>query len=666
MTFLQPWLLFALPLISIPVIIHLISRRRYQSVEWAAMLFLLSANRMTRGFARVRQWLVLASRMLAIAMLVIAASRPLASGWLGWAAGMRSDTAIILLDRSPSMAERDESGTSKLHAGLQQLRNAMTLLRPKHFVLIDSARPQPQRFDRIEDLSAAMETTTVAASADVPRMVEAAFSYVRDNQLGAAEVWICSDLRTADWQPQSARWPALREAFRQYPGRVQFRLLSYAESGSRNWTIQLKHVRYRQTSSGGEVRLSFTIRQTAGTSNKESVAKLPVLFSVGGKTQFSHLLEVAGAAAEVSDFPIPLGEQSREGWGWMEIPADANPADNRAYFVFDETPPPRVILVSDDPQAAAPLSWAASSSPDPSLAIQVEQLAPQDLGTRSGDDVPLVIWSAPLPTGESRQWLERYVNRGGQLLLFPPATPTSDGAFGIQWKQWQAISDKAPALAVGSWVTDDGLLAHTLAGRPLPVHRLEIRRICSLTGNIVPLARLTNGDPILGRVPLASGGVYVWTTGVHPSQSNLASNGVVLYVALQRALAQGMDALGKSRHVVATAASGTPPPELQPLGDVSASAAWVFPADAGVFQQGEHLIAVHRPLAEDNPATVDGEQLRSLWEGIDFRRVDRQVAATGSIIEEVWKLFVVAMLWALLAEAFLCLPRPLILRGSHA
>src|SRR5262245_34969865 len=103
MTFLQPLLLAALPLVSLPVLIHLTNQRRYQTIRWAAMHFLLAANRMSRGYARLRQLLILLFRMLAIAGLIFAISRPLASGWIGRAAGAGSDTTIILLDRSPSM-----------------------------------------------------------------------------------------------------------------------------------------------------------------------------------------------------------------------------------------------------------------------------------------------------------------------------------------------------------------------------------------------------------------------------------------------------------------------------------------------------------------------------------------------------------------------------------
>src|SRR6478735_7593927 len=89
MSFVAPMLLAALPLVALPIIIHLINQRRFQTIRWGAMMFLLAANRLSRGYARLRQWLIMAFRMLAIAGLIFAISRPLASGWLGLTAGGR-------------------------------------------------------------------------------------------------------------------------------------------------------------------------------------------------------------------------------------------------------------------------------------------------------------------------------------------------------------------------------------------------------------------------------------------------------------------------------------------------------------------------------------------------------------------------------------------------
>src|SRR3954462_3183898 len=57
---------------SVPVIIHLLNRRRYRVVEWAAMRFLLAARRQNVRRLRVEQLLLLAVRTLLVVLLAAA------------------------------------------------------------------------------------------------------------------------------------------------------------------------------------------------------------------------------------------------------------------------------------------------------------------------------------------------------------------------------------------------------------------------------------------------------------------------------------------------------------------------------------------------------------------------------------------------------------------
>ena len=76
MNFLQPFVLWGLLGVSIPIIIHLLNRRRFRTVKWGAMQFLLKATRESRGRKRLKHILILTMRALAIAALVFAVSRP--------------------------------------------------------------------------------------------------------------------------------------------------------------------------------------------------------------------------------------------------------------------------------------------------------------------------------------------------------------------------------------------------------------------------------------------------------------------------------------------------------------------------------------------------------------------------------------------------------------
>src|SRR6516164_3367932 len=180
MSFLQPMLLAALPLVGLPIIIHLINQRRYQTIRWAAMMFLLAANRMSRGYARLRQWLIMLFRMAAIAGLIFAVSRPLTGGWLGLAAGGRADTTIILLDRSPSMQQVGaEARGSKLETGVRQLVQTLETLGSARWVLIESTTAKPRELEKISELLSTPSAGPASASADLPAMLLAALEYVK-------------------------------------------------------------------------------------------------------------------------------------------------------------------------------------------------------------------------------------------------------------------------------------------------------------------------------------------------------------------------------------------------------------------------------------------------------------------------------------------------------
>ena len=171
MSFLQPWLLVGLPLVSLPIIIHLINQRRFQTIRWAAMMFLLAANRMSRGYSRLRQWLIMLFRMLVIAGLIFAVARPLASGWLGLAAGGRADTTIILLDRSPSMQQKGQgTGASKLETGCRQLVQTLSTLGSSRWVLIESTSNKPLDLESPDALLKLPERRTGKLSGRPPRL----------------------------------------------------------------------------------------------------------------------------------------------------------------------------------------------------------------------------------------------------------------------------------------------------------------------------------------------------------------------------------------------------------------------------------------------------------------------------------------------------------------
>src|SRR3954468_23246521 len=109
MSFLAAPILFGLVLASVPIIIHLLNRRRFQIVEWAPMKYLKLTIKTNRRRLRIEQIILLAIRTLIVLLVVFAIARPVLSptGLGGWLAGRGRTSRVIVIDDSMSMGYRD-------------------------------------------------------------------------------------------------------------------------------------------------------------------------------------------------------------------------------------------------------------------------------------------------------------------------------------------------------------------------------------------------------------------------------------------------------------------------------------------------------------------------------------------------------------------------------
>ena len=95
--------LWALPLAGLPVLLHMLFRRRSPIVPFSTLRFIKASIQQTAARRRIQRWLLLACRVLLLLLLIGASAQPvriLASGWLGQG---ESAVAVIVVDTSYSM-----------------------------------------------------------------------------------------------------------------------------------------------------------------------------------------------------------------------------------------------------------------------------------------------------------------------------------------------------------------------------------------------------------------------------------------------------------------------------------------------------------------------------------------------------------------------------------
>src|SRR5213592_4088856 len=102
------YLAVAAALISAPIIIHLINRMRFKRIRWAAMEFLLKAQKRNRRRLIIEQLLLLALRCLLVALAGLLVLRFVGFSWANLQG--KSTLHLVLLDDTPSMGDQWKEG----------------------------------------------------------------------------------------------------------------------------------------------------------------------------------------------------------------------------------------------------------------------------------------------------------------------------------------------------------------------------------------------------------------------------------------------------------------------------------------------------------------------------------------------------------------------------
>jgi len=641
MTFLQPFVLLGLPLVLVPIIIHLLNRLRHRPKPWAAMRFLLSATRSSTSHAKLRQFLILLCRVLAVAMLIIFVARPLAGGWLGWALSPAPDAIVLLLDRSASM-ETQTGGSTKREQAIKLLAQAARQYEEtSHLILIDSATRAPQEIAKAGSLSELSLTRPTDTAADLPAMLRAAFDWLVENHAGTAEIWIASDDQRSNWQPDDPRWKSIIAQLGGLSQKVRIRLLELNQTGEANASISIRELARRPRGAQGELQVVLDIQR-----NRANSASVPVVMTLDGQRSETDV------ALEGQSFrwrrKVDLGKRHEGGWGGFSLPADANQRDNTAWFVYGADVPLRATVVSADREAARDLQLAAAShKAEPAQVIPVAEI-----GNAKLDDCSLLIWQAPLPEGADADRLQSFANEGGVVIFFPPGEASPRQFAGVGWGEPQTAQAQE-GFRILRWNEDEGPLAKSDEHLSLPLAQTTFARRQTITGQKNVLSAFEDGAVFLARQNVGKGEVYFCSSLPQHDWSSLGE-GPVLVPMLQRLLLAG----GRRLQQVSSAACGE-------LGSVDLARQWVsvdstkqkdIRFEAGVYRSGDRMLAVNRPAAEDDPDVIDSDEARSLFGPLPVQTLEEKHFDVGQLQGEVWRVFVAAMLLFLIAEGILILP----------
>jgi hypothetical protein len=428
----SPLMLWGLAGASLPIIIHLLNRRKFREMRWAAMRFLLSAIRKNQRRVRIEQWILLAVRTLLLLFLALAMAKPALEslGALGALGGRRH--WVLALDGSLSMSHV-AGGSSRFDQAREIARRLVKDARngDAFSVVLLSDPPRTligaPAFAKDAVTKAIDDVKLPHGSLDLAGGFMAVDAALEASDINQKELVVLTDLQSTSWKSSGAgAEERLRRALsRMEAKRVRSLVIDLGGDGANNRAVVSLSVEPKVVTVGAPTTIrarvqAFGAPYTAGRARfvvdgraipSEEQQIRPLAIGELVELEFHHEFSSAG------DHVVEV-----------RIDDDALVLDNRRRQVVSAREAVDVLFVDGDPkpglfesevsffaEAVAPEAESpGQTSPFRIRTITESQLARTEL---SAFDV-LVLANVPRVTRAESEALEAYLRIGGGVVVF--------------------------------------------------------------------------------------------------------------------------------------------------------------------------------------------------------------------------------------------------------
>ena len=417
LSFITPMLLGGAALMAVPIVLHLIMRRKPVPHDFPALRFLRDRAVANRRRLQVSHLFLLLLRMAALALLALALARPVLRG-AGWLAdGEGPVAAALVIDTAPRMALR-EANETRLERAAKLAHVLLDKLPEGSKVAVLDTAGTTAAFSpssaaagaRIDRLAAATQ------AASIPAMIAEARRLLAGSELARKELYVFTDCSHGAWDnaaPQPD--PAV--------GEPPVLFIDVSAARPRNFSIEALDLSGERISAGTSLAITASAAR-AGPDASRAVA-VEVLGRDGKYVRRAvKPVEWKAAGPVQVDFEVAgLEPGTRQGRVIIEGSDDLE-ADNVRSFTVEVGAAAKVIVAAPRPaartaallvQAIAPTSLAKAGK----ARFETEAIDVESLGTVSWDAAQGIVLLDPPPLPpQTWEALERWVAGGRGLVVW--------------------------------------------------------------------------------------------------------------------------------------------------------------------------------------------------------------------------------------------------------
>ncbi|HKI19259.1 MAG TPA: BatA domain-containing protein, partial [Isosphaeraceae bacterium] len=424
MTFAAPLFLLAALAGVVPVVLHLIHRRKAKEVPFSTLRFLKISVQRTRRRKYIEDMALLILRVAVLLLIALGLARPAISSLSALWGGGRSAAVAIVLDNSASMATID-SGHPRFETARQAAQQVIARLREGDLVaLLPTGGPRQGELGRLyrahETVRQALDECKPSFErADLAAKIQQARGLLKEADAPSKEIYVFTDNQTLSWEGLTERIDEDKAGNRQSAVAAPVIVVNVAREPAPNVALQTIALDSPAPVAGAPFQATVEVLNTATVPQQKHLE----LVVDDIREAVSPTLNIAPGASVKQEFRFTFDRAGAHRGLVRLTEEDGSPMDNKLYFAVtvDQQIPvaiikPRLDLVpeADDAfyleRALAPAGPAVG-------AFQVTTLAPESLATAklvAQAVVFCVNLPAPPPPAAEKLW--EYVKGGGHLV----------------------------------------------------------------------------------------------------------------------------------------------------------------------------------------------------------------------------------------------------------
>ncbi|MDR4508656.1 MAG: VWA domain-containing protein [Candidatus Brocadiaceae bacterium] len=347
-SFFNPLLLFGILGAGIPVVIHLINRKKAVSHKFAAIDFLLRSDKRIQIKFKFRQWILLILRTCLFAFLSIALAKPFVTNLGGMTAGKNVPASnVIILDDSCSMHYVQQNKTFFQSAKITAKKIVENLTKEDDVAIITSADIASQilpelSHDKENILNSLERLQPGYGIMQITSALDMAIEILHTTEAPKKKIFLLTDLTENGWD--FTWFESEHQKLKKYVSGVHIVDLSEGETLENVAVTQVTPV-LNVSEKGGESRIIVTIDNFSPSGKKNLLTRV----FVDQKMVSQGFFDIDAYESKTKEFSFYI-EKGKDHIGRVETFGDNLAIDNTRYFFLNKVQQLEALLIDGDPK----------------------------------------------------------------------------------------------------------------------------------------------------------------------------------------------------------------------------------------------------------------------------------------------------------------------------